>query len=155
MPTPLYYAHKATGDFLAGYILKTIAFWVHVARVKYDRDWTAQAHAVFQDETGASETQVRRALTLLRQNGFVTSEQRIFGGKSVNHFRLTDDGAAVFAERPGWGEGSKSAPLPKTPGAQICAPKGSKSAPLGGANLRHSLQTHLTVLLTIQLTSVD
>ena len=125
---PLAYAYEATGDFLAAKLLHQIAFWVDVARKAYNgRDWTAQEHKAFYNETGANYRQISRALTLLRQEGFITSEQRIFAGKSINHFWLTDKGEAVFIE---CGVVAKSEHPQKKGGSQICAPEVAKSGHL-------------------------
>ena len=115
-----------------------------LARKAYNgRDWTAQAHIAFHNETGASIDQICRALTLLRKQDFIKSEQHMFQGKNINHFWLTDKGEAVFAECGGVG---KSAHLPTEGGPQICAPGVGKSAYPGVGKIavlnRDSLISH-------------
>ena len=110
---------------------RQIAFWIHVARNAYNgRDWTAQAHIAFHNETGANYRQISRSLTLLRQKGFITSEQYMFQGKNLNRYRLTPAGEAVFAIS---GVVAKSEHPQKKGGDQIWPPGVAKSGHPGVA----------------------
>ena len=119
---PLAYAYEATGDHLAAKLLHQIAY--------NGRDWTAQAHAAFHDETGANYRQISRSLTLLRQKGFITSEQHMFQGKNLSQYKLTPAGEAVFAVS---GVVAKSEHPQKKGGDQIWPPGVAKSGHPGVA----------------------
>ena len=76
-------------------VLKEIWHGVSYARAQEGRDWYALSRDAISGSTGLSLDKVERSLSRVRKAALITSEQHLFGGRNVNHYRVTD--AAVEA----------------------------------------------------------
>ena len=83
------WTHLVTGDVNAGIVLSQVVYWF-TRHNRRGRPLAKSRHELA-EETGLSLDQVKRALRALRDQGFITTDQHLFGEKNVNYVVVNED----------------------------------------------------------------
>jgi hypothetical protein len=80
-------AHRLTGDPVAAIVLLRLQF-LYEGALKYGKTTTPQSHTDLMEETACSMKQIKRAVSLLREQNHIDWKMAVFNHKTIGHYSL-------------------------------------------------------------------